>query len=107
MHTINVNPNVNTATRESDEQFKTDKYLRYAVTDGDERLDFIPALFFTPSAYNMAAGWLRQHSDYDGGFWSYWIIPQGVGGNITPNRLQFITTQTGYIAPEGKQSYRM
>jgi hypothetical protein len=41
MHTINVN----TATRESDEQFKTDKYLRYAVTDGDERLDFIPASF--------------------------------------------------------------
>jgi hypothetical protein len=80
MHTINVN----TATRESDEQFKTDKYLRYAVTDSDERLDFIPALFFTPSADNMAASWLRQHSDYDGGFWSYWIIPQGVGGNITP-----------------------
>lgn len=97
MHTINVNTNVNTATRESDEQFKTDKYLRYAVTDGDERLDFIPALFFTPSADNMAASWLRQHSDYDGGFWSYWIIPQGVGGNITPNRLQFITTQTGSL----------
>jgi hypothetical protein len=81
---MNVNTKVNTATRESDEQFKTDKYLRYAVTDGDERLDFIPALFFTPSADNMAASWLRQHSDYDGGFWSYWIIPQGVGGNITP-----------------------
>jgi hypothetical protein len=46
----------------------------------------------------MAASWLRQHSDYDGGFWSYWIIPQGVGGNITPNRIQFITTQTGYCA---------
>ena len=58
MHTINVNTNVNTATRESDEQFKTDKYLRYAVTDGDERLDFIPALFFTPSADNMAV-WRR------------------------------------------------
>jgi hypothetical protein len=41
MHTINVN----TATRESDEQFKTDKYLRYAVIDSDERQDFIPALF--------------------------------------------------------------
>lgn len=84
MHTMNVNTKVNTATRESDEQFKTDRYLRYAVTDGDERLDFIPALFFTPSADNMAASWLRQHSDYNGGFWSYWIIPQGVGGNITP-----------------------
>nr|VUD33112.1 Putative antirestriction protein [Raoultella sp. NCTC 9187] len=50
MHTINVN----TATRESDEQFKTDKYLRYAVIDSDERQDFIPALFATPSADNMA-----------------------------------------------------
>jgi hypothetical protein len=91
-----MHAHVNTATRESDEQFKTD--ICAAVTDGDERLDFIPALFFTPSADNMAASWLRQHSDYDGGFWSYWIIPQGVGGNITPNRIQFITTQTGYIA---------
>lgn len=103
MHTIHVN----TATRESDEQFKTDKYLRCAVTDDKARLDFIPALFFTPSADNMADNWLRQHSDYDGGFWSYWIIPQGVGGNIAPNRIQFITTQTGYIAPEGEQRYRV
>lgn len=30
---------VNTATRESDEQFKTDKYLRCAVTNGKARLD--------------------------------------------------------------------
>nr|CAC9194834.1 Uncharacterised protein [Escherichia coli] len=54
--------------------------------------------FFTPSADNMIASWLRQHSDYDGGFWSYWIIPQGVGGNVAPNRIIFTTTQTGYIA---------
>ncbi|EMM8028468.1 antirestriction protein [Klebsiella pneumoniae] len=94
---------VNTATRESDEQFKTDKYLRCAVTDGKARLGFIPSLFFTPLADNMAASWLRQHSDYDGGFWSYWVIPQGVGGNIAPNSIQFITAQTGYIAPEGEQ----
>jgi hypothetical protein len=58
---------VNTATRESDEQFKTDKYLRCAVTNGKARLDFIPDLFFTPLADNMAASWLRQHSEYDGG----------------------------------------
>ena len=62
---------VNTATRESDEQFKTDKYLRCAVTNGKARLDFIPDLFFTPLADNMAARWLRQHSEYDGGSWSY------------------------------------
>lgn len=83
---------VNTATRESDEQFKTDKYLRCAVTNGKARLDFIPDLFFTPLADNMAASWLRQHSEYDGGSWSYWVIPQGVGGNIAPNSIQFITT---------------
>lgn len=99
--------NVNTATRESDEQFPTDKYLRYAVTDVDERLGLIPLLFFTSSADNMADNWLRQHSDYDGGFWTYWIIPQGVGGNVAPDRIQFITTQTGYIAPESEQRYRM
>ncbi|SAQ01160.1 Putative antirestriction protein [Klebsiella michiganensis] len=56
MHTIHVN----TATRESDEQFKTDKYLRCAVTDNKACLDFIQALFFTPSADNMADNWLRQ-----------------------------------------------
>lgn len=63
MHTINVK----TATRESAEQFKTDKFQRYCVIDDNERLDFIPALFFTPTADNMIASWLRQHSDYDGG----------------------------------------
>lgn len=50
MHTINVK----TATRESAEQFKTDKFQRYCVIDDNERLDFIPALFFTPTADNMS-----------------------------------------------------
>lgn len=103
MHTFNVN----SATNESAEQFKTDKYHRYCVSDDDERLDFIPALFFTPSADNMIASWLRQHSDYDGGFWDYWIIPQGTGGNVAPNRIIFTTAQTGYIAPQGKQFYKL
>ncbi|ENZ9095978.1 antirestriction protein [Enterobacter asburiae] len=103
MHTLNVK----TATRESAEQFKIDERQRYCVTDGDERLDFIPALFFTSSGDNMIASWLRQHSDYDGGFWNYWIIPQGTGGNVAPNCVRYITTQTGYIAPEGEQRYNM
>lgn len=64
MHTINVK----NATRESAEQFITDKFQRYCVTDGDKRLDFISVLFFTPSADNMIACWLSLHSDYDGGF---------------------------------------
>ncbi|EDI0448422.1 antirestriction protein [Salmonella enterica subsp. enterica serovar Newport] len=98
MHTINVK----TSTRESDEQFKKDKFQRYCVIDDNERLDFIPALFF-----NMIASWLRQYSDYDGGFWSYWIIPQGVGGNVAPNKIIFTTTQIGYIAPAGEQRYNM
>lgn len=91
----------------SAEQFKIDERQRYSVTDGYEHLDFIPALFFTPSADNMIASWLRQYSDYDGGFWSYWIIPQGTGGNEAPNCVRFTTTQTGYIAPEGEQPYNM
>lgn len=91
----------------SAEQFKIDERKRYCVTDGDERLDFIPALFFTPSADNMIASWLRQHSDYDGGFWNYWIIPQGTGGNVAPNCVRFTTAQTGYIALEGEQRYNM
>jgi hypothetical protein len=49
MHTMNVNTNVNTATRESDEQFKTDKYLRYAVTDGDDVWILSGPLFYTVS----------------------------------------------------------
>lgn len=75
---------VNTATRESDEQFKTDKYLRCAVTNGKARLDFIPDLFFTPLADNMAASWLRQHSEYDGGSWSYWLFHRVLAGILHP-----------------------
>lgn len=51
MRTINVN----TATRESAEQFKTDKFHRYCVAEGEERLDFIPAFFFTATADSMAS----------------------------------------------------
>ncbi len=103
MHTINVK----TATRESAEQFEIDKFQRYCVKNGGERLDFIPDLFFTPTADSMVARWLRQHSDYNGGFWNYWIIPQGGGGNVAPNRVIYTTTQTGYISSEGEQCYNM
>jgi hypothetical protein len=103
MHTLKVK----TTARESAEQFKIDERQRYCVTDGDERLDFIPALFFTPSADNMIASWLRQHSDYDGGFWNYYVIPKGVTGSIAPHTDIILATQTGYIAPEGEQRYNM
>lgn len=49
-------------------------------------------------SYTKSVSW--QH-------YPYWVIPQGVGGNIAPNSIQFITAQTGYIAPEGEQRYRM
>lgn len=55
----------------------------------------------------MITCWLRQHSDYDGSFWNYWIVPQDVGGNVNPNRIIFTTTQTGNIAPEGEQRYNI
>ena len=37
------------------ERFKTDNIQRYYVIDDNERLDFIPALFFTPTADNMTS----------------------------------------------------
>lgn len=55
----------------------------------------------------MIASWLRQHSDYDGGIWNYWIIPWGVCDNVAPNRIIFTTSQTGYIVLEGEQRYNM
>lgn len=81
--------------------------VRQRITHAGKRLRFIPSFFFTPCADNMAADWLRQHSDYDGGYWDYWIIPQGTGGNVAPNSIRFTTTDTGYIAPEGEQCYNM
>jgi hypothetical protein len=55
----------------------------------------------------MIACWLRQHSDYDGGFWNYWIVPKDIGGNVNPKIIIFTTTQTGYIAPGGEQRYNI
>lgn len=101
MHTINVK----TATSESAEQFKTDKFQRYCVTDENDRLSFINTIFMIPSSVYMINSWLHQHSDYDGGFWNYWMIPQGIGGNVSPNTIFFTTKETGYIAPEGEQKY--
>ena len=81
--------------------------VRQCITHAGKRLRFIPSFFFTPCADNMVADWLRQHSDYDGGYWHYWVIPQGTGGNVAPNSIRFTTTDTGYIAPEGEQYYNM
>lgn len=81
--------------------------VRQQITHAGKRLRFIPSFFFTPCADNMVADWLRQHSDYDGGYWNYWVIPQGTGGNVAPNSIRFTTTDTGYIAPEGEQCYNM
>ncbi|BCH47571.1 hypothetical protein KAM260_54620 (plasmid) [Klebsiella pneumoniae] len=80
---------------------------RQSIIDGEKRLQFIPAFFCTPLADNMAADWLRQYSNYDGGFWNYWVIPQGIGGSVEPNRIIFTTSRTGYIAPEGEQRYHL
>ncbi len=45
MHTINVK----TATRESAEQFKTDKFQRYCVIDDNERLiSSLPSFLHQP-----------------------------------------------------------
>ena len=81
--------------------------VRQCIIHAGQRLRFIPSFFFTPCADNMVADWLRQHSDYEGGYWHYWVIPQGTGGNVAPNCIRFTTTKTGYIAPEGELRYNM
>lgn len=56
----------------------------------------------------MAADWLRQYSNYDGGFWNYCGLFRRVHWRrCEPNRIIFTTSRTGYIAPEGEQRYRL
>lgn len=55
----------------------------------------------------MISSWLRQHSDYDGGYWNYWIILQGAGGKVAPARIIFTRSQNGYIALEADQRNNM
>lgn len=79
--------------------------LRHIVPD-ENRLRYIPELFFTPFGESMVMNWLSQHSDYDGGYWHYFVIPEGAEGRIAPHTDARLKT-TGYIAPDFEGTYRI
>lgn len=79
--------------------------LRLIVPD-ENRMRYIPELFFTPLGESMVMNWLSQHSDYDGGYWHYFVIPEGSEGKIAPHTTVKLKT-TGYIAPNFDGMYKM
>lgn len=79
--------------------------LRLIVSD-ENRMRYIPELFFTPIGESMVMDWLTRHSDYDGGYWNYFVIPEGSEGKIAPHTAVTLKT-TGYIAPDFDGTYKM
>lgn len=79
--------------------------LRLIVPEGN-RMRYIPELFFTPMGESMAMDWLSLHSDYDGGYWDYFVIPEGSEVKIAPHTTVSLKT-TGYIAPDFDGTYKM
>ena len=79
--------------------------LRLVVPE-DNRMRYIPELFFTPMGESMVMDWLTRHSDYDGGYWNYFVIPEGSEGKIAPHTTATLKT-TGYIAPDFDRAYKM
>lgn len=75
------------------------KNARVEVTGPRSRLNFIPRIFATATADTLIANFLRKQSNYESGYWRYYLIPQGTSGNITPQRVKLTTCETGYMAP--------
>lgn len=50
--------------------------------------------------------WLTRHSDYDDGYWNYFVIPEGSEGKTAPHTTVRLKT-TGYIAPDFDGTYKM
>ena len=76
------------------------------IVPGENRMRYIPELFFTPMGESMVMNWLSQHSDYDGGYWNYFVIPEGAEGKIAPHTDVRLKT-TGYIAPDFESAYKI
>ncbi|HHA2302472.1 TPA: antirestriction protein [Enterobacter asburiae] len=79
--------------------------LRLVVPEKN-RMHYIPELFFSPVGESMVMDWLSRHSDYDGGYWNYSVIPEGSEGEIAPHTTVRLKT-TGYIAPDFEGTYKM
>ncbi|MCK7310544.1 antirestriction protein [Enterobacter quasiroggenkampii] len=79
--------------------------LRLIVPD-ENRMRYIPELFFTPMGESMVMDWLTRHSDYEGGNWNYFVIPEGSDGEISLHTTVRLKT-TGYIAPDFDGTYKI
>lgn len=79
--------------------------LRLIVSD-ENRMRYIPELFFTPMGEGMVMDWLTRHSDYESGYWNYFVIPEGSEGKIAPQTIVRLKT-TGYIAPDFDGRYKV
>lgn len=79
--------------------------LRLIVPD-ENRMRYIHELFFTPMGESMVMDWLSRHSDYEGGYWNYFVIPEGSEGTIGPHSTVTLKT-TGYIAPDFEWTYKI
>lgn len=98
---------VNTATIESAEQFYTVFTESCRVVQPERKLRVVPFLFCSLVGDTVAADWLRRHSDYDGGNWDYYLLPKGVQGKIAPDKIISTQVTTGFIAPSGRQAFKM
>lgn len=79
--------------------------LRLVVPE-ENRMRFIPELFFTPMGEIMVMNWLTRHSDYDGGYWNYFVILEGSERKISHHTTVRLKT-TGYIAPAFDGTYKI
>lgn len=79
--------------------------LRLIVPD-DNRMSYIPELFFTPMGESMVMDWMTRHSDYDGGYWNYFVIPEDGEGKVATHTTVKLKT-TGYIAPDFDGKYNI
>lgn len=80
-------------------QTDTAQATRTEITDPRRRLAFVPRLFATALGESMAATFLRNHSDYDGGMWHFYEVPRGISGQVAAWTDMTTTCPTGYIAP--------
>jgi hypothetical protein len=67
-------------------QTDTAQATRTEITDPRRRLAFVPRLFATALGESMTATFLRKHSDYDGGMWHFYEVPDRYGHHL-PDRL--------------------
>lgn len=54
----------------------------HLIVPDKNRMRYIHELFFIPTGESMVMDWLTHYSDYDGGYWNYFVIPEGGEGKL-------------------------